>query len=220
LETAWWRDKGTASRNGAPWARMKTIPNPYLSLRVAAYAVAVSCAATVFGQTGTHADTSHAATASGNVTTTDSTADHSNHSTLKHTDRNFIEKAAELGREEVEVSRIAAEKAANPDVKHFAQMMVDDHTQANQQLMSIASARNVKLKDKDKNENKWSKKDANDFDRDYVKKMVADHKKVIELFNKESKDGADAELVEFARSTLPKLNHHLEEANNLEKTVK
>ena len=131
-----------------------------------------------------------------------------------------IGKIAESGREEVEVSRIAAERATNPDVKKFAQMMVDDHTRANEELESLASAKGVKLKDKEKSENKWSKKDAQDFDRDYVKKMVSDHKKDIDLFSKESKNGTDAELTEFARKTLPTLNKHLETVSELEKTVK
>src|SRR6185369_16662402 len=85
---------------------------------------------------------------------------------LTHTDKRFIEKAATDGREEVEISRVAAERATNPDVKQFAQMMVDDHSRANDELMAIAQARSVEVKEKKSEAEKWSKKDAKDFDRD------------------------------------------------------
>jgi putative membrane protein len=196
---------------------MKTLPTHAFHLRAVACVFAASCATALFGQAATHADTT---TGAANSTETTASADHAEHMKLKHADRSFIEKADVAGREEVEISQIAAERASNPDVKKFAQMMVDDHTRANEELASIATACGVKLKDKPKNEDKWSRKDAKDFDRDYMKKMVDDHKKVIDLFSKESKDGADEQLVEFARKTLPKLQHHLDEAARLDNLVK
>jgi putative membrane protein len=199
---------------------MKTLPTH--TLRAIACAVAATCAATAYSV----AAEATATTPAGNATmSADATADHSEHMNsdhmkLKHADRSFIEKADAAGREEVEISQIAAERATNPDVKKFAQMMVDDHTKANEELASLAAQCGVKLKEKTKNENKWSKKDAKDFDRDYMKKMVDDHKKVIDVFSKESKDGADENLVDFARKTLPKLQHHLDEAARIENLVK
>jgi putative membrane protein len=139
---------------------------------------------------------------------------------LTHTDKHFIEKAAAAGREEVEISQVAAQRSTNADVKSFAQMMVDDHSKANDELMSIAQSRGVVLDDKKNETEKWSKKDAKDFDRDYVKKMVSDHKDVVELFQKEAKDGTDPDLLAFARSTLPKLEKHYEHATDLKKMVR
>jgi putative membrane protein len=141
-------------------------------------------------------------------------------SALKHTDRNFVEKAARSGREEVEISRIAAERTSNPAVRKFAEMVVSDHERANSELASLAASRGVDLPAKDAHENKWAKRDAKDFDVDYLKKMVSDHEDAIKLFRKESTDGADSELVAFARQILPKLEHHLEQANDLKKQLK
>jgi putative membrane protein len=191
----------------------------YISWRAAAGIVAATCATALFAQTPTDG-TANTATRPPASATTETTEHPHDHGTLKHADRSFVEKAAESGREEVEVARIAVERSTNADVKKFAQMMVDDHSKANEELASIAAAKNLKLKDKDKNENKWEKKDLKDFDRDFVKKMVSDHKKDVDLFSKESKNGGDAELVEFARKTLPTINKHLEAASELEKTVK
>jgi putative membrane protein len=151
----------------------------------------------------------------------DSNSTHATHSAeLTHSDKRFVEKAAAAGREEVEISRVAVDRSTNADVKKFAQMMVDDHTRANDELMSLAQARSVELPNKKSETEKWSKKDAKDFDRDYVKKMVSDHKDAVELFRNEAKDGTDPELLEFARKTLPKLEQHYEHANDLKKMVK
>jgi putative membrane protein len=152
---------------------------------------------------------------------TDSSATHATHpAELKHGDKRFIEKAAAAGQEEVDISRVAVERTTNAEVKQFAQMMVDDHTRANEELMSLAQARSVELPNKKSEAEKWSKKDAKDFDRDYVKKMVSDHKDVVDLFRNEAKDGTDPELLEFARKTLPKLEKHYEHATDLKKMVR
>src|SRR4051794_35823757 len=50
------------------------------------------------------------------------------------TDKTFVKKAAQGGLAEVELGRLATERAASPDVKKFGQRMVDDHSKANDQL--------------------------------------------------------------------------------------
>lgn len=191
---------------------MKATPYTCLgtSLRATLCASAAFLAASLFAQTdGTPAS---AATSS---TTSSSTASTS----LKRADRRFIENAAKSGEAEVEIGNIILQRSSNADVKKFAQMMVDDHTRANEQLTSLASARGVKLPKQPK-ENRWEKRDPKDLDRDYMKKMVSDHKDDIKLFTKESESGGDPELVEFARKTLPTLQHHLEEADRINNTLK
>ena len=140
---------------------------------------------------------------------------------IKHADKNFIENAAKCGMEELAISRVVVERTTNPQVKSFAQMVVDDHSSANDALMSIASAKGVKLPAKDMDDaKKWSKKSAKGLDEDYVEKMVSAHKDAVKLFEKEADKGEDAETKAFARATLPKLQHHLEMAMDLKKTVK
>ena len=115
--------------------------------------------------------------------------------TVKRGDRDFVEKAAKSGMEEVDISRVAAERTTNSSVKSFAQMMVSDHSAANDKLSSLATSKAIKLPAEDMNASgKWSKKDAKDFDKDYVDKMVSDHKDAVELFQKEADKGTDPEL--------------------------
>jgi len=123
--------------------------------------------------------------------------------------------------EEVDISRVVAERTSNAQVRAFAQMMVDDHTSANEALASIAASKSVELPAKDTADaDGWTKKNGTDLDEDYVKKMVSAHKDAVELFEKEADKGKDAETKAFARATLPKLQHHLEMAMDLKRTLK
>ena len=54
-------------------------------------------------------------------------------------DKTFVSNMLSDGTAEVELGRMAAQRAVNPDVKRFAQMMVDDHTKAGADLKQVAS---------------------------------------------------------------------------------
>lgn len=122
--------------------------------------------------------------------------------------------------EEVSISRVALERTQNPQVKQFAQMMIDDHTAANDKLTSLASNKGVTLPMDKTNVEKWSQRSAKDFDQEYVDKMVSDHKDAVELFEKESLKGTDSDLKSFAADTLPKLQMHLDHAKQLKQQLK
>ena len=138
---------------------------------------------------------------------------------LKKADRDFLEKSAKASMSEVQISRVAASRTTNPDVKRFAQMMVDDHENAAEQLAALASGRGVSLPAKDPHPDKWEKRDAKNFDKEYLDKMVSDHEDVVKLFEKQSKNGEDAETVAFARKHLPKMQEHLQHALDLKRML-
>lgn len=138
---------------------------------------------------------------------------------MKHADREFVERAAKSSMSEVLISRVAVERTTNPEVKHFAQMIIDDHTSASEQLATLASTRGLALPAKDPNPDRWEKRDAKDFDKDYVDKMVSDHKDVVKLFENQANKGEDADTVAFARKQLPKLQKHLEQALDLKRML-
>jgi len=49
-----------------------------------------------------------------------------------------------------------------------------------------------------------------DFDREYTRMMVMDHEKAVAKFEKQARDGQDADLKAFAGRTAPTLRHHLD----------
>jgi putative membrane protein len=64
---------------------------------------------------------------------------------LSSDDRKFVMEAAHGGMMEVQLGRMAADKATNADVKQFGQRMVDDHSRANSELMALASQKGITL---------------------------------------------------------------------------
>jgi len=143
--------------------------------------------------------------------------------TAKHmtaSDRMFIRKAAEGGKAEVELGKLAQEKAASPEVKQFGERMVNDHSKANDQLKEVAQKEGVtlptKLDAKDAaTKARLEKLSGEAFDRAYMKDMVADHTKDVREFKNEAKNGKDPDVKNFAAQTAPTLEDHLKEAKNI-----
>jgi putative membrane protein len=140
-------------------------------------------------------------------------------------DAKFAVDAANGGMAEVALGKLAQEKTANAQVKEFANMMVKDHGKANDELMALAKSKNITLPatvsdDKQKAMADLSKKTGADFDKAYVSDMVDGHKKTIDLFEDEVKNGKDADLKAFATKTLPTIKMHLGHIEEIQKTVK
>src|SRR5207253_1863454 len=118
------------------------------------------------------------------------------------------------GRAEVQLGQLALQRAANQAVREFGRRMVQDHAKANQELMDIASRQGVALpKELDRKQReafeRFSQLQGREFDREYMKYMVKDHKHDLAAFKKEAKEGRDPAVKEFASKTLPTLEEHL-----------
>ncbi|HYO62485.1 MAG TPA: DUF4142 domain-containing protein [Pyrinomonadaceae bacterium] len=142
--------------------------------------------------------------------------------TLNRMDRDFFMRAAMSGMKEVELSRLAAERATRADVKEFARRMVEDHTRANEQLMSLAASKGVTLPSAPDAKlrstlTKLGQRTGADFDRAYLKEAGApEHEKAVRLFQREASGGGDPEVRAFASAQLPALQEHLNMARALE----
>ena len=139
-------------------------------------------------------------------------------------DSTFVTKAAKGGMAEVELGKLATEKAASDQVKQFGQRMVDDHSKANDELKGIAQQKNMTLPTeidaKDKAlRMRLSKLSGAAFDRAYMQAMLRDHKTDVNEFRMESKSGMDTDIKAFATKTLPTLEDHLKLAQDTNKAV-
>lgn len=139
---------------------------------------------------------------------------------LKRVDRTFLERAARAGLDEVEISRVAAERTSNPEVRRFAQAIISDHEDVHEELAALAALKGVNLPAKDAVATKWTKRDAKNFDRDYIGHMVSSHDDTVKLFEKHAREGEDPETVAFARKHLAKLQQHLHQATDLQRVLK
>jgi putative membrane protein len=142
-------------------------------------------------------------------------------SKLDRSDASFLRQAAENGHAEVEGSKLAVQKAADPKVKAFAQQMIDDHTKAGTELKALADAKGVKVSDEPSLAQKASLKvlashEGAKFDKAYAESLgVKAHQDTVKLFKKAANDAKDADIKAFAAKTLPTLEHHLKMAQDL-----
>jgi putative membrane protein len=145
--------------------------------------------------------------------------------TRKVDDKKFVENAALGGMAEVELGKLATQKASSDAVKQFGQKMVDDHSKANDQLKEIASKENISIpasldsKHQSRIE-KLSKLSGPDFDKAYVKDQLKDHKKDVSQFKSEAENGSNPNIKQFASTTLPILQEHLSMVQDLSKNEK
>ena len=144
---------------------------------------------------------------------------------MSSADQTFVTKAYQGGMAEVEVGKLATEKASNPKVKQFGQRMVDDHTKANEELKSIASNKGLSLPgtldaSAEATKTRLSNKNGGAFDLAYMEDMVKDHQHDVAEFQREANHGSDPDVKAFAAKTLPTLQEHLKLAQETLAEVK
>ena len=106
---------------------------------------------------------------------------------LAQEDIEFATKAAEGGLKEVRFGALAQQQAASEEVKQFGQRMVEDHGQANEQLMQIAQDKGIELpqempEDAQQKYDELQQKSGKEFDQAYMDEMVSDHEEDVEAF--------------------------------------
>lgn len=125
----------------------------------------------------------------------------------------FIKETAEGNMAEVNIAQLATQKAQDPQIKEFAQKLVTDHSKVGDELKDLAQKKGITLPtevtpDKQKMLDHLSSLSGAEFDQAFTKHMAKDHKKDISMFKKAAKSD-DAEIRDFAQSTLPTLQEHM-----------
>ncbi len=143
----------------------------------------------------------------------DSNSSAMNSAPASEEDAKWAVDVANSGMTEIELSKVAQTKASDPRLKDFADMMVTDHTAAADKLKQLATAKSITLPDKlsDASQKKLddlNKKTGKDFDKAYTNDMLDGHKDAVDAFDKGSKNLQDADLKNFASTTLPTIQMH------------
>jgi putative membrane protein len=101
-------------------------------------------------------------------------------------DRTFIQDMMNDGDAEVQLGKLASERAASADVKRVARMMVEDHTKAGGELKQIAATYNIPAEPAKADDahhdlmDKLAKLNGAAFDREYMNAMVDGHQDVVD----------------------------------------
>lgn len=142
---------------------------------------------------------------------------------LRGPDRQFVIEAAQGGRAEVALGRLAQQRAGSAAVRRFGKRMVDDHSRANQELRDRSVSEGFRppagMGEHTALYNRLSRLSGSGFDRVYMSEMVDDHRKDVAAFQSQARTGRNASIREFARNTLPVLREHLRMARDIARSV-
>jgi putative membrane protein len=139
-------------------------------------------------------------------------------------DQQFMLEAARGGVAEVELGRLAAQRAASEAVRQFAQRMVTDHGTANGELMQLAQRRGVMLpRDVDPAHratmDRLTAMSGPAFDQAYMAEMMRDHQLDATLFTREAREGQDPEVRAWATKTLTTVQEHQRLASDVNSRI-
>jgi putative membrane protein len=140
---------------------------------------------------------------------------------LSSADLQFVAVAAGAGMYEVEAARLAATRAANVQVKTYAQMLVDHHTANNNELTALLAKKGQRVAPGlpaalQQKVTMLSGLNGADFDREFIRNTgVGDHKAAIAAFEQSRGQVSDRDLQAFIDKTLPTLKSHLQQAQDI-----
>lgn len=142
-------------------------------------------------------------------------------------DQEFVERVAASNRFEIASSELARDRAKDPRVVAFAEHMIEDHAKAGKEFaaarteadvdssMTTASTQDEPEAVREHLEALEALNGA-EFDEAYVDLQIRAHEDAVELFRAYSLTGSDDDLRAFAEETLPTLEEHLAEVQQLE----
>ena len=149
-----------------------------------------------------------------------------NETKMTPAEQTFVEKAAQGNQMEVDMAKLAQDKAQNSQVKDFAKQLETDHSNALDDLHRVANHASLDL-DKNKEQaekasntmhDRMDKMTSAQFDRAWVRQMIEDHQKDIADFER-MENSATGEVKEFISKTLPVMREHLQKAETLQKEM-
>jgi putative membrane protein len=137
----------------------------------------------------------------------------------------FLVEAANSGMKELEMAKLAVDKAQHKRVKSFAKMMVNDHEQLNRDLKELATQKQLTLPAavapaQQTEINDLKRKSGTDFDKRFMELMQQEHERDVRKYEDASENHKDSEVQVFAAKTLPKLRAHLDSARMVRNVLK
>ena len=146
------------------------------------------------------------------------------------TDANVVDVLTVANQGEVDYSQVGVDKATNPSVKQFAQMMVKDHGDMLTSVKNLSTKLNVTPAANDKvndlqKENQKDIADLNgktvgkDFDKEFMEEQVDMHQETLDLLNDLDSKTTNTDLKAAIAEARPKVQAHLDQAKSIKDKV-
>ena len=136
-------------------------------------------------------------------------------------DSKFLQEAIRGNAAEVKMGELAKERAQNKAVRDFGQMLIDDHSKANEKAMAVAKQMNVTAASEPSAKQKqeydaMAKLSGSEFDTTFMSHMVQGHQEAIAMYTTQAQSGDSSKATSYAKATLPTIKEHLSKAQSIE----
>ena len=143
---------------------------------------------------------------------------------LGATDAAFINTAATGDLGEFQEAQLAQKTSRNPRVVAFANKLIADHSQMQDQLKQVATAKNVTLPTAPSDLatqqiGTLQLLKGHRFDHEYIADQVSDHQQMLQAYQAEAQGGTDPDVKMFASNGVQVVQSHLDAANALAKPM-
>jgi putative membrane protein len=131
----------------------------------------------------------------------------------------FLTKSADARMLDAQVGLLAIEKGANSSIRVFGRQMMKDHSVLLEKIKKLALQRNIPLPDqissrKVDDHQKLSDENGREFDRTFIKMIIADHERDVKLFKKAA-TYSDPDVSAFAKRYLPLIESDLQKIKKI-----
>jgi putative membrane protein len=134
-------------------------------------------------------------------------------------DQNFLNEAALLNLSELQMAKLAQERAETPDLKRFVDRLIQDHGKAMERLQGTAQGLDFRLPQEVDAHAKARLDDiasaGGAFERRFMAEQEDAHARAIKLFEAQVQSNGHPAVKQYAEATLPELRAHLEAARSL-----
>jgi putative membrane protein len=140
--------------------------------------------------------------------------------TLNGTDEQFMQQVSYSNHDEIAAAQIALVRASADSVKVFAQMMISNHTIAQESLDSLGGQFNMQLPQTADSAHfalgqQLQTLSGAVFDTTYMGAQVRDHQLTVSVFQNEINSGNNAQVKAYASKNLPMIEEHLQMATRI-----
>jgi len=144
--------------------------------------------------------------------------------TLNSAEVKFIKHESSNGAALVKITDFGVKKASRADIKSFAEMLITYHTQANEELATLAASKGVETSTTidPKHAETYQmleRQSGAEFDKKFLTTIVSSHQKCVSNLEEAAKDAKDSDIQAWAQKRLPVLKSHLEKAKELSGTT-
>ena len=136
-------------------------------------------------------------------------------------DAAFMVAVAEFNLQQAQLGNLTSVKSTNNEVRSFGASMEEMHTKNMKDLIAMADSKQISIPtsltdDNKKNYNALNKHDIEDFDSEYVDRVIEDHQEAIKNYTKQSDETDNSDIKSWLTIQLATLREHLDGAKTLQ----